>query len=151
MTLLLGCIILRPSCVNLSDNATPDQMNDFLEEITLMKAVGSHKNIVNLIGCCTKSSPNFLIVEYAAKGDLLSYLRERRKKVNALGYPEFKQNECLCSFLNEILSNRKLSKCELQIQVLFKDQQLMAHVRSHPDKITGVDRITLPWSPLLQW
>ena len=59
-------------------------MNDFLEEITLMKAVGSHKNIVNLIGCCTKTSPNFLIVEYAAKGDLLSYLRERRKKVNVL-------------------------------------------------------------------
>ena len=70
----------------LSENATPDQLNDFLEEITLMKAVGSHKNIVNLIGCCTKSSPNFLVVEYAAKGDLLSYLRERRKKVKALGY-----------------------------------------------------------------
>jgi len=65
----------------LQDNATPDQLNDFLEEITLMKAVGSHKNIVNLIGCCTKSSPNFLVVEYAAKGDLLSYLRERRKKI----------------------------------------------------------------------
>jgi len=65
----------------LQDNATPDQMNDFIEEITLMKAVGSHKNIVSLIGCCTKSTPNFLIVEFAAKGDLLSYLRERRKKV----------------------------------------------------------------------
>ena len=134
MTLLPSCIILRSSCVNFSDNATPDQMNDFLEEITLMKAVGSHKNIVNLIGCCTKSSPNFLIVEYAAKGDLLSYLRERRQKVKALGYPEFKQNECLCSFLNEI-SNRKLSKCELQIQVHFKYQQLMAHVRSHPKRV----------------
>ena len=76
----------------LSENATPDQLNDFLEEITLMKAVGSHKNIVSLIGCCTKSSPNFLIVEHAAKGDLLSYLRERRKKVKALRYPEFEQN-----------------------------------------------------------
>jgi len=64
----------------LQDNATPDQKNDFIEEITLMKAVGSHKNIASLIGCCTKSAPNFLIVEFAAKGNLLSFLRERRTK-----------------------------------------------------------------------
>ncbi|KAJ7380809.1 hypothetical protein OS493_007191 [Desmophyllum pertusum] len=29
----------------LQENASPDQKNDFLEEISLMKAVGSHKNI----------------------------------------------------------------------------------------------------------
>ncbi|KAL9980681.1 hypothetical protein ACROYT_G009299 [Oculina patagonica] len=65
----------------LQENATPDQKNDFLDEINLMKAVGSHKNIVSFIGCCIKSSPNFLVVEFASKGDLLSYLKERRKKV----------------------------------------------------------------------
>ena len=64
-----------------SDNPSPEQNSDFLDEISMMKAVGSHKNIVSLIGCCTTSTPNFLIVEFAAKGDLLSYLRERRKKV----------------------------------------------------------------------
>ncbi|KAL9980663.1 hypothetical protein ACROYT_G009275 [Oculina patagonica] len=65
----------------LQENATPDQKKDFLDEINLMKAVGSHKNIVCLIGCCIKSSPNFLIVEFASQGDLLSYLRVRRKKI----------------------------------------------------------------------
>ena len=55
-------------------------------EIKLMKAVGSHKNIVIFIGCCTKSTPNFLVVEFAAKGDLLSYMRARRKKVNVIAY-----------------------------------------------------------------
>ena len=84
MTLRLSYIISRSSYLNFLENVTPDQLNDFLQEITLMKVVGSHKNIVNFIGCCTKSSPNFLVVEYAAKGDLLSFLRERRKEVNVL-------------------------------------------------------------------
>ncbi|XP_078362094.1 uncharacterized protein LOC144646399 isoform X1 [Oculina patagonica] len=65
----------------LQENATPDQKKDFLDEINLMKAIGSHKNIVSLIGCCIKSSLNFLIVEFASHGDLLSYLRARRKKI----------------------------------------------------------------------
>ncbi|KAL9980680.1 hypothetical protein ACROYT_G009297 [Oculina patagonica] len=65
----------------LQEYAAPEQKKDFLDEINLMKAVGSHKNIVSLIGCCIKSSPNFLIVEFASQGDLLSYLREQRKKV----------------------------------------------------------------------
>ena len=69
--------------LNLLGNVTADQMNDFLDEINVMKAVGSHKNIVSLIGCCINSSPNFLVVEFASQGDLLSYLREQRKKVKA--------------------------------------------------------------------
>ncbi len=68
--------------LNVSENATPDEEKDFLDEIKLMKVVGSHKNIVSLIGCSIKSSPNFLIVEFASQGDLLSYLREQRKKIN---------------------------------------------------------------------
>ncbi|XP_078381578.1 fibroblast growth factor receptor 2-like [Oculina patagonica] len=65
----------------LRENATSDQKNDFLDEINLMKAVGSHKNIVSLIACCIRSTPNFLIVEFASQGDLLSYMRARRKKI----------------------------------------------------------------------
>ena len=58
-----------------------DQRREFLEEIQLMKAVGSHKNIVNMFGCCTLGEPMFLLIEYVPYGDLLHYLRKHRGKV----------------------------------------------------------------------
>ena len=62
----------------------PDESvrQDFLDEIQLMKEVGSHKNIVSMVSCCTLEEPNmFLLVEYAPYGDLLHYLRKHRKTV----------------------------------------------------------------------
>ena len=61
--------------------ADNEQRREFLEEIQLMKAVGSHKNIVNMVGCCTVEEPMFLLTEYIPYGDLLHYLRKRRGKV----------------------------------------------------------------------
>ena len=61
--------------------ADGDQRREFLQEIQLMKAVGLHKNIVNMIGCCTVKEPMFLLVEYVPYGDLLHYLRKCRGKV----------------------------------------------------------------------
>ena len=58
-----------------------EQRREFLEEIQLMKAVGSHKNIVNMVGCCTIEEPMFLLTEYVPYGDLLHYLRKHRGKV----------------------------------------------------------------------
>ena len=65
------------------DMADADQRREFLEEIQLMKAVGSHKNIVNMLGCCTVEEPMFLLVEYIPYGYLLHYLRKRRGKVES--------------------------------------------------------------------
>ena len=65
------------------DMADSDQRREFLEEIQLMKAVGSHKNIVNMLGCCTVEEPMFLLVEYVPCGDLLHYLRKHRSKVSS--------------------------------------------------------------------
>ncbi|XP_031561073.1 uncharacterized protein LOC116297063 isoform X2 [Actinia tenebrosa] len=70
----------------LHDSSDDDQRKDFLKEIQLMKDVGSHRNIVNMIGCGTIMDPMFLIVEYLPNGDLLHYLRKRRG--NAKDYPE---------------------------------------------------------------
>ena len=66
------------------DGATEEQMQEFLEEIQLMKQIGYHQNILNLLACCTLTTPMFLVVEFAKNGDLLHYLRERREKVMRL-------------------------------------------------------------------
>ena len=63
------------------DGATEEQMQEFLEEIQLMKQIGYHRNILNLLACCTMRNPMFLVVEFAKNGDLLHYLRKRREQV----------------------------------------------------------------------
>ena len=71
-----------------ADMADSDQKREFLEEIRLMKEVGCHRNIINMIGCCTLEEPMFLLVEYVPYGDLLHYLRKYRGKV---GFSRFQQ------------------------------------------------------------
>lgn len=53
---------------------------DFLREMELMKSIGYHSNVVNMIGCCTRQDPICLVVEHVALGDLLHYLRDYRAK-----------------------------------------------------------------------
>ena len=63
------------------DGATEEQMQEFMGEIQLMKQIGYHQNILNLLACCTMTNPMFLVVEFAKNGDLLHYLRNRREQV----------------------------------------------------------------------
>src|SRR5262249_5710459 len=51
---------------------------DFLREIETMKVIGTHPNIVNLIGCITTTEFLCLVMEFCSNGDLLSYLRSHR-------------------------------------------------------------------------
>ncbi|GMR33798.1 hypothetical protein PMAYCL1PPCAC_03993, partial [Pristionchus mayeri] len=48
-------------------------------EIDLMKRIGYHDRIVNMLACVTVSEPIFLICEYCVNGDLLEFMRQRRK------------------------------------------------------------------------
>jgi serine/threonine protein kinase len=54
----------------------PGAMNaeDFLKEATLMKKL-QHPHLVRLYAVCTDSQPYYIILEYMAKGSMLSYLR----------------------------------------------------------------------------
>jgi len=46
-----------------------------------MKLLGAHQNIVSLVGCCTLQEHKFLVIEYVPFGDLLQWLRRRRRLV----------------------------------------------------------------------
>ncbi|CAJ0582442.1 unnamed protein product, partial [Mesorhabditis spiculigera] len=58
--------------------------NAFLDEIQIMKDLPPHPNVCGLLGCVTSYSPLCMVVEYAALGDLSSYLKAR--KLRECGY-----------------------------------------------------------------
>uniref|UniRef100_UPI00398F2157 fibroblast growth factor receptor 4-like isoform X1 n=1 Tax=Pristiophorus japonicus TaxID=55135 RepID=UPI00398F2157 len=63
---------------SLKDDATEKDLADLISEMEMMKMMDKHKNIINLLGACTQDGLLYVIVEYAAKGNLREYLRARR-------------------------------------------------------------------------
>lgn len=53
-------------------------MMDLVSEMEMMKMIGKHINIINLLGCCTQGGPLFVVVEYAPHGNLRDFLRQHR-------------------------------------------------------------------------
>ena len=63
-------------------NSTTSAIESLISEMKIMHHLGSHLNVVNLLGACTKriSKGEFLIlVEYCRFGNLGTFLRERRE------------------------------------------------------------------------
>ncbi|XP_054736130.1 serine-rich adhesin for platelets [Anastrepha obliqua] len=54
------------------------------EEADIMRKLGSHQNVVTLLGACVEIEPHMLIMEYAMRGRLLSLLRAARSATNIL-------------------------------------------------------------------
>ncbi|XP_039624500.1 fibroblast growth factor receptor 1-A isoform X7 [Polypterus senegalus] len=62
----------------LKSDATEKDLSDLISEMEMMKIIGKHKNIINLLGACTQDGPLYVLVEYASKGNLREFLRARR-------------------------------------------------------------------------
>uniref|UniRef100_W8B3V4 Tyrosine kinase receptor Cad96Ca n=1 Tax=Ceratitis capitata TaxID=7213 RepID=W8B3V4_CERCA len=54
------------------------------EEAEVMRKLGSHQNVVTLLGASLEMEPHMLIMEYAMRGRLLSLLRAARNATNIL-------------------------------------------------------------------
>lgn len=63
----------------LKKRPTEEDAEEFFNEITTMKKVGLHENIISLLGCCTLRQPVLIVMEYIGKGDLHKYLTAIRK------------------------------------------------------------------------
>lgn len=62
----------------LKDGHTDSEMANLVSEMEVMKTIGKHINIINLLGCCTQDGPLHVVVEYAAHGNLRDFLRTHR-------------------------------------------------------------------------
>ncbi|XP_015591963.1 vascular endothelial growth factor receptor 2 [Cephus cinctus] len=61
-----------------------DARSQLMEEISIMKAAGTHPHLVKLIGCCTlPNNPVCVILEYMENGDLLAYLHRMRESLSS--------------------------------------------------------------------
>uniref|UniRef100_A0A8C8ZYL1 receptor protein-tyrosine kinase n=1 Tax=Prolemur simus TaxID=1328070 RepID=A0A8C8ZYL1_PROSS len=83
-------------------------LSDLISEMEMMKMIGKHKNIINLLGACTQDGPLYVIVEYASKGNLREYLQARRPPGLEYCYNPSHSPE-------EQLSSRDLVSCAYQV------------------------------------
>uniref|UniRef100_A0A1B6MGG3 Protein kinase domain-containing protein n=1 Tax=Graphocephala atropunctata TaxID=36148 RepID=A0A1B6MGG3_9HEMI len=67
----------------LKGSAGAVEKEELLEEISMLKKVGQHPNIVSLLACCTLNSDLCMVMEFVPCGDLLKYLRNLRQKLDA--------------------------------------------------------------------
>eukprot|EP00062_Callorhinchus_milii_P025034 gi/632985574/ref/XP_007909759.1/ PREDICTED: fibroblast growth factor receptor 1-like [Callorhinchus milii] len=90
----------------LKSDATEKDLSDLISEMEMMKMIGKHKNIINLLGACTQDGPLYVIVEFASKGNLREYLRARRPP--GMDY-------CPNHIPDEQLSFKELISCAYQV------------------------------------
>ncbi|XP_051945617.1 fibroblast growth factor receptor 2 isoform X3 [Xyrauchen texanus] len=92
----------------LKDDATEKDLSDLVSEMEMMKMIGRHKNIINLLGACTQDGPLYVIVEYASKGNLREYLRARRP-------PGMEYSYDIARVSDETLTFKDLVSCTYQV------------------------------------
>ncbi|XP_065110676.1 KIT proto-oncogene, receptor tyrosine kinase b [Paramisgurnus dabryanus] len=62
----------------LKPSAHSTEKEALMSELKVLSYLGSHMNIVNLLGACTVGGPTLVITEYCCYGDLLNFLRRKR-------------------------------------------------------------------------
>lgn len=80
---------------------------DLVSEMEMMKMIGKHVNIINLLGCCTQDGPLYVLVEFALHGNLRDFLRQHR--------PSSGYEQAIGSNLKDTLTQKDLVSFAYQI------------------------------------
>ena len=91
----------------LKEGHTDTEMIDLVSEMDMMKVIGRHINIINLLRACTQDGPLYVIVEFAEHGNLRDFLRKHRP---ASGYERPNQESCQLSEKQLVSFSRQIAK-----------------------------------------
>eukprot|EP01136_Pigoraptor_vietnamica_P018213 Opistho-1_new@64454 len=78
----------------------------FMAEIDLMRSIPPHAHIIALLGVCTQSEPNCMVLEFAAHGDLRHFL------IDSKAY-DVTPTDLLCFCIDVARGMEHLAKCEI--------------------------------------
>lgn len=73
-----GTILVAVKTVK--EGSAQKEVDDLVQEMKIMQEIGSHPNVVTILGVCTEQEPYLLLMEYVMYGKLLTHLREHRIK-----------------------------------------------------------------------
>jgi len=73
-----GTILVAVKTVK--ENSAQKEVDDLIQEMKIMQEIGSHPNVVTILGVCTEQEPYLCVMEYVMYGKLLTHLREHRMK-----------------------------------------------------------------------
>ena len=66
----------------LHSNPQRNEVENLMSELKIMIHLGSHRNIVNVLGACTTQLPKqelYVVVEYCEHGDIVDVLRKHKQ------------------------------------------------------------------------
>ncbi|XP_072168944.1 uncharacterized protein [Diadema setosum] len=99
--LLGNCKWAAVAVKTLKLGATVAEKLDFLSEAEMMKRF-SHRNVVNLLGVCTRGEPMYAVMEFMLYGDLKTFLLGRRHLVGETSEGSVMTDKLLTSMVLDI-------------------------------------------------
>ncbi|CAL8099077.1 unnamed protein product [Calicophoron daubneyi] len=63
----------------LRENFVESDIIDLIKEMDIMKQLGCHKHIIQLLAVCTQGGAPYVVMEYAPHGNLRDYLRSHKR------------------------------------------------------------------------